>query len=309
MEKFKEILWFLLGAVLVYSLFISQAGLVDSRTIDLIDQARQLSYEKDWPGFQPEIYPAEIYKKNLLKKDSIVRYEKNEFYEIKDKPPVYALSMDVDPDGQAVLLLINARDFRSLSDVGNFDSASAEIYYQAVIIHEAFHCFQAEQGFYDVFVEEVNAYEKSNAITLSRKLDEDAEYQKLWLEEMYCLINYAKENSGQNRLAYLAGYQKRLDYLYNKFNQKDVDEYLAYSAFYEKAEGTAKYMENITLARLAGKDLEFAVTSYEKDTAKFYDSGFFKAYILDQKENLDWKTDFFTTNKTFEDYLLGADCL
>ena len=44
-----------------------------------------------------------------------------------------------------------------------------------------------------------------------------------------------------------------------------------------------------------------------KGTTKFYHSGFFKAYILDQREGLDWKTDFFTSDKTFEDYLVETD--
>ena len=218
MKKFKQILWLLLGIVLMFLLFSGQAEFVDSHTIDLIDQARQLHFEDDWPGYRPEIYPVEIYKKNLLRKDSIVRYDQHGIYEINDKTPVYALSMDIDPDGQAVLLVTTARDFRSLSDVGNFDGPSAELYYQAVIIHEAFHCFQADQGFYDVFSEKVSAYEKSNALTIARKLDDDPEYQKLWVEEMQCLIHYAGEDNSQNHLAYLGAYQKRLDYLYNTFD-------------------------------------------------------------------------------------------
>ena len=207
MKKFKQILWLLLGIVLMFLLFSGQAEFVDSHTIDLIDQARQLHFEDDWPGYRPEIYPVEIYKKNLLRKDSIVRYDQHGIYEINDKTPVYALSMDIDPDGQAVLLVTTARDFRSLSDVGNFDGPSAELYYQAVIIHEAFHCFQADQGFYDVFSEKVSAYEKSNALTIARKLDDDPEYQKLWVEEMQCLIHYAGEDNSQNHLAYLGAYQ------------------------------------------------------------------------------------------------------
>lgn len=305
MKRSKQILWLLLGIALMVSFFRSQDKLVDAHTIDLIDQARQLNFEETWPGYDPQIYPVEIYKKNLLKKDSVVRYEENELYEIKDKTPIYALSMDVDEDGQAMLLVTSATDFRNFSDVGNFDSPSADLYYQAVICHEAFHCFQSDQGYYELFAEQVSAYERSNVLTTSRKLDEDVEYQKLWIEEMNCLIDYAKDNNSANYQAYLKSYQDRLNYLYKNFESTDVDEYLTYSAFYEKAEGTAQYIENIAIAQLSGKDLVFAITGYEKGTAKFYDSGYFKAYILDQQEGLDWKTDFFKTNKTFEDYLLN----
>jgi len=48
---------------------------------------------------------SEIYKKNILKKDSTVRYYNDKFYEIKDKKPIYALSMDIDESGQAILLV------------------------------------------------------------------------------------------------------------------------------------------------------------------------------------------------------------
>jgi hypothetical protein len=303
-KKFRKIIWMLIGIALIISLFITQPRLIDSHTIDLINQARQLDFEDYWPGYQPDIYPVEVYKRNLLKRDSIVRYDKDKLYEIKDKTPIYALSMDVDTDGQAVLMVTDARDFRSLSDIGNYDGPSADLYYQAVIIHEAFHCFQFDQGLYDIFKKEMTAYENSKVVTTSRKLDDDPEYQKLWIDEMHRLIDYAKEDNIKNHEAYVESYQKRLDYLYGKFDTEDVEEYLSYSALYEKAEGTAKYIENIALSRLSGKELEFSITGYGKESSKFYDSGFFKAYILDKKEGLDWKTDFFKTNKTFEDYLL-----
>ncbi|MGI6636637.1 MAG: hypothetical protein ACOX7B_15935 [Christensenellales bacterium] len=309
MKKYKQILWLLIGAALIASLFINQPRFIDAHTIDLIDQARQLDLEKYWPGYQPDIYPVEVYKKNLLKSDSIIRYDKNEIYEIKNKTPIYALSMDVDPDGQAVLMATTARDFRSLSDVGNYDGPSADLSYQAVLLHEAFHCFQFDQGFYDLFEKSMSAYKKSTVVTTSRKLDNDPEYQKLWIDEMNRLIDYAKEDNAQNHQAYVNSYQVRLDYVYSSFDAKDADEYLSYSALYEKAEGTAQYIENMALSQLSGKELKFSITGYGNDTSKFYDSGFLKAYILDQKEGLDWKTDFFKTDKTFEDYLLEADCL
>ena len=309
MKKYKQILWLLIGIILIASLFVSQPRFIDSHTIDLINQARQLDFEAYWPGYQPDIYPVEVYKRNLLRRDSSVRYDRNGLYEIKNKTPVYALSMDVDPDGQAVVMLTTVRDFRSFSDIGNYDGLSADLSYQAVIVHEAFHCFQFDQGFYDLFEQKMSAYQKSTVLTISRKLDHDLEYQKLWIDEMNRLIDYAKEGNVRNHQAYAKSYQMRLDYLYGSFDAKDADEYLSYSALYEKAEGTAQYIENIALSRLSGKEMEFTVTGYGGDTSKFYDSGFLKAYILDQKEGLDWKTDFFTTDKTFEDYLLETDRL
>lgn len=309
MGKYKQTLWLLIGIGLIASLFVSQPRFVDSHTIDLINQARQLDFEAYWPGYQPDIYPVEVYKSNYLRKDSIVRYDKNGFYEVKDKTPIYALSMDVDADGQAILVVTNARDFRGLSDVGNYDGPSADLYYQAVIIHEAFHCFQFDQGFFDLFEQKTSACKDSTVLTTSRKLDNDPEYQKLWMDEMHRLIDYAQEGNANNYQAYVKSNQKRLAYLYGSFDTKDVKEYLSYSALYEKSEGTAQYIENIALSRLRGKEIELSITGYGKDTSKFYDSGFFKAYILDQKEGLDWKTDFFKTNKTFEDYLLEMDCL
>ncbi|MDI9469329.1 MAG: hypothetical protein QM296_03890, partial [Bacillota bacterium] len=94
-----------------------------------------------------------------------------------------------------------------------------------------------------------------------------------------------------------------LDYLYSRFDDKTVEDYLAWASFYEKVEGTAQYIENITLSKLSGKDLEFAITGYAEGTAKFYSSGFFKAFILDQVAGFAWKKDFFNTSVTFEDYL------
>ena len=307
MKRFKGILWMAIGVILIGIFYIDQAPIVDAHTIDLIDKAHKINFDKYWSGFNINIYPVEIYKKNILKKDSIVRYYNDKFYEIKDKKPIYALSMDIDESGQAILLVTSARDFRSLSDVGNFNSSSADIYYQALIAHEAFHCFQADQGFYDVFSKEITIYEKSNALTTSRKLDENPEYQKLWMDEMKKLIDYAKEDNIQNYHAYLNSYQNRLDFLYNNFKEEDVIEYLKYSNLYEKAEGTAKYIENITLSMLSDKDLEFDIISYGKGTSKYYDSGFLKTYILNKKDDLDWKTDFFKTDKIFEDYLLVID--
>ncbi len=306
MKKYSYILWLLIGIGLIALLFVSQPRLIDSHTIDLINKARRLDFEKHWPGFKPNIYPVEVYKRNFLKKDSAVRYDGKELYEINNKTPIYALSMDVDPDGQAKLLAVNARDFRSLSDVGNYDGSSADLYYQAVIIHEAFHCFQSDQGFYELFEKQMSVYENSTVITTSRKLDNDPEYQKLWVNEMNSLIDYAKEENEQNYRAYVECYRQRLDYLYENFNTEDIDEYLTYSALYEKAEGTAKYIENIALSELSGKELKFSTTGYSEGTSKFYESGFFKAYIINRIEGLDWKTDFFKTNKTFEDYLLKA---
>jgi hypothetical protein len=308
-KKYKQILWLLIGAALIASLFIRQPRFIDAHTIDLIDQARRLDFEDCWPGYQPDMYPVEVYKRNLLGRDSIVRYDKNGLYEIKDKTPVYALSMDVDPDGQAVVRMITARDYQSLSDMGNYDGPSADLSYQAVFAHEAFHCFQFDRGFYDLFKQRTSACQKSSVAATSRKLDHDPEYQKLWVDEMHRLIDYAKEGNAKNHQAYLHSYQMRLDYLYSSLEAEDADEYLSYSALYEKSEGTAQYIENIALSRLGGKKLEFSITGYGADASKFYDSGFLKSYILDQKKGLDWKTDFFTTDKTFEDYLLEADRL
>ena len=301
MRKSSVVLWFVCGAALLLSFCSGRAGLVDAHTIELIDQARMLDFDEDWPGFQPGIYPLDIYRKNLLTRDSVIRYDSDGLREIKDRTPVFALSLEVVPDGQVVVLLLNARDFRSFADAGDLDASSADLYYQAAICHEAFHCFQAGQGLYDVYADGITARDGSTVPATSRLLDADDEYRRLWVQEMEALAQYAR--TCQNHQLCFAAYQARLDYLYSRFDDTEVQEYLDYAAFYEKVEGTAQYIENITLSKLSGKDLEFALTGYAEGTAKFYSSGFFKAFILDRVADFDWKTDFFNTSVTFEDYL------
>ncbi|MDI9470602.1 MAG: hypothetical protein QM296_10390 [Bacillota bacterium] len=222
MKRFSIVLWFVCGAALLLSFWNSRAGLVDAHTIELIDQARMLDFEEYWPGFEPGLYPLDIYRKNLLTQDTVVRYDSDGLREIRDRTPVYALSMDVGPDGQAVVMLLNARDFRSFADMGDLDAASADLYYQAAICHEAFHCYQAGQGLFDVYVDGFAAHDDAAVLTTSRLLDGDDEYRRLWVQEMEALMQYAKESSRPNGRLCCDRYRARLDYLYSRFYDKKV---------------------------------------------------------------------------------------
>ena len=306
MDKFKRVLWIVLGLTIFLSLFFTRVQGVDGVTKKLIDQAMDLELETSWPHYTPNIYPVDIYKKNILK-DTTLRYSENQWVEMKDKEPIYALTMVRDPDGQAVLSVIDARSFRGLSDIGQFNRASSHIYYQAMIIHEAFHCFQADQGFYDAFAEEITKYEQGQALTIARQLDDDPKYQKLWDQEIQALITHGLEDEATYLTNYQECYQARKDYLIDKFGEEAAEEYLNYSSLYEKAEGTAQYMENIALCQLSGETLKLNYQGYTKGTAKYYQSGFFKAYILDKHQGNQWKEDFFRTSDQFEDHLFAAN--
>lgn len=113
---------------------------------------------------------------------------------IKQKPTLEVLAFTAYPqeDGPVVKVLPKSMLGQAVNIMGDLSHEDIDDQYITTLFHEAFHAFQFEKG-YALNIENENAYEEF--INILYLLDNDEQYQKLWLEEEKALVDYYKNNN------------------------------------------------------------------------------------------------------------------
>lgn len=285
-----KILYLLIGLALILGLFFTRPRGLDNETKALIDEANSLNTSEIFPGFDSSAYPNDVNYGNIE-----YRYYRGQITEQKPEYPK-ALSAVLTENGP-VTKVMPLKDFRNFYDLGNRSKDDLEKAFISVLIHEAFHCHQMDNGF-DYELDGNNRIETdSSRINESQEpeailavLDDDENYKKLWLEEMDGLIAYRDRNDD-------TGYRKALEskdkYLQNKFDEEDYETFARYTKEMEVLEGTARFVENKVLAHYGMEENGSYHGLYSPGPSQFYISGAIKTEILEKQSRLgDIKFDF-----------------
>lgn len=280
-----KILYILLGALLFIGYFLTIEKTIDQESLALIEKAQNVDTQKIWPGFSFEKYPLDVsYGKYEF------HYDKGKISKQKNKLGIQALSAMPTEKGPVVKMLPLSQ-VRTIVDMGSQSKEEREQVYISILLHEAFHCYQMENGVdvssiksekIDTEGKEFKDYKKfKNSLQV---LDEDEEYQKLWEKEMQGLTDFIDNKQGQN---WAQAKEERIAFEEKKLG-KDFELYREWSLKKELLEGTARYVEDKALALLqGGKEESLSQGKFLSGEEKFYVSGSLKAQILDKKA--DWK--------------------
>lgn len=292
-----KISYVFVGLVIIAGLFSTRVKEIDADTMNLIKLSHSIESEKIFPGYNMSKYPMDI------------NYDKIEFRYYKDKiskqKPLYppAFSAVPEEDGP-VLKVLGLNDFRNVFDMGSASKENISKAYVSMLLHEGFHCYQMDHGLKADDSEKIidgNLNDEKDSKTfyeIQKRLDNDEDYKKLWIDEIKGLINFRDHNDNSS---YEIARKKMDNYLHKKLTKEDYDIYSNYSKEMETIEGTARYVENCVLESFAQKKNGVFNDEFVNGTNKFYLSGSIKTEILKNKGKLE--SIKFDLSKTLDDFM------
>lgn len=191
-----------------------------------------------------------------------------------------------------VLKLLPEERVRKIIDIGDVSLKERENIYKSILIHEGFHCYQMENGMKTEIFGKDNSEDMSSENeeiikfkNLLIELDNENTYRDLWTTETESLIKFYNTN---NKTDWIKNRNERIEFE-KSYLKENYPIYKKLANQTELIEGTARYLENISLAiRNDSKPNDNFESVYSNDIEKFYQSGCIKSFILD-KTNKDWK--------------------
>lgn len=271
---------------------------MDKETLEVIKDTLALEDINLWPGFDYKSYPMDV---NYGKVE--YRFDKGEI--IMQQPAINPALTAAWDDGQPVLKLISLEDFRRLYDLGNMSLEDTKKIYKTLIVHEAFHCFQAEKGGGIINLQDYNNSDLFEGFkkfkVFQNTLDLDENYQKLWLKEYKSLISLEE---GGNINSWLEAKESKENYERNLLKE-DFAFYKNICLNQELLEGTARYVENKLGKILKIQNNDEEITTFINGEEKFYVSGAIKSSILDLRLE-SWKYINFDGSVSLDDLILSS---
>lgn len=296
-----KILYLLIGISLLFGYFFTSIDSIDKNTLELIKGAYNIDTESIWEDFNMKNYPIDV---NYGQRE--YRYYLNE---IKEKSPdikVLALSA-INTSSGPVLKVIPENLVRKIIDTGNLSLEKRNLVYISFLVHEAFHCYQMDNGFNGNLLKDGNLDEKEKTEfnkyqNILTKLDHDLKYQELWIEEMRSLEKYYKT---QERDSWIENRQVRINYE-REVLKDDFEFFRKWFSYKELLEGTARYVEEKSMEQISKTKYPSDFSNlFIKGDGKLYESGALKCFILD-KEKV-WKDIKFDGSINLDELLIEHD--
>lgn len=287
-----KIIYILLGLLLVLGLYLTRPKTIDPETLAAIEEVKTLDGDSLYKGYDPSIYPVDVNYGDL----------EYRLYQgkITNQDPKYPLAFTaIATEAGPAIKVLPIKDFRNLLDLGTKSKEAIKNSYVAMLAHEAFHCYQMDQGLREEDLPE-GQDEKSQAefLELVKRLDDDKAYQGYFLNYLAGLIKY--RDTGDKGPYLMA--KKDLDaYVKSTLTTDKYSLYRENSAIMELVEGPARYVENKVLD-LRGEERNGEFTgSFPKGLEKFYLTGALKVEILQGQGRLRDLT--FDLSKTLDDIM------
>lgn len=296
-----KILYLLIGISLLFGYFFTSIDSIDKNTLELIKGAYKIDTESIWEDFNMKNYPIDV---NYGQRE--YRYYLNE---IKEKSPdikVLALSA-INTSSGPVLKVIPENLVRKIIDTGNLSLEKRNLVYISFLVHEAFHCYQMDNGFNGNLLKDGNLDEKEKTEfnkyqNILTKLDHDLKYQELWIEEMKSLEKYYKT---KERDSWIENRQVRINYE-REVLKDDFEFFRKWFTYKELLEGTARYVEEKSMEQISKTKYPSDFSNlFIKGDGKLYESGALKCFILD-KEKV-WKDIKFDGSINLDELLIEHD--
>ena len=172
--------------------------------------------------------------------------------------------------------------------------------YIGIMYHEALHAFQLEHHELLLFQSVPIDYDENEILKMIDSIDEIKPLKRVYEEELVALHD-AVINPDEYLEQYISVREKRTEMLNGYFGTDDVKKIIFLENYYEKVEGTARYMEANVIMALGNQtlydDYLVGIQDYITGKEKYYRSGMGMALILDQLSD-DWKSSVFTKSES-----------
>lgn len=294
-----KLIYVLIGAMLLLGFIRTSAKGIDDNTLELIVESQSLDTNKIWKGYDIEKYPIDV---NYGNKE--YRYFKGEI--TKKEPDIRVLALSaIDSENGPLVKVLPENQVRKITDSGDLSLIERNKIYKSVIVHEAFHCYQMENGATGATIDkgkvnsdDLEEFEKYKE--LMARIDNDETYNKYWINEMKDLEKYYKTGEKNN---WIKSRDIRINYE-KEFFGDDFEIYRKWVNNRELIEGTARYVEQMSLAMMDNKQPSFSFSErFIKGDGKFYESGCLKSMILDNEK--EWKDIRFDDSISLDELLVN----
>lgn len=257
---------------------------VDPTTLNAFDQAVAITNRGIWPGYRMEQIRF------------AVRSGRGELFFMHDQQPTYGpATLEVlaftatNESGLSTLHVLDFETTRALYDVFGSNSPEETMdSYVSVLTHEGFHGFQFQKM--ESTEGEENRLSMMNFQEIGQALNKDTDYNRLWKEELNALFRYLENETDLN--VYLQARASRQSYEQSKLSEQDYWAYHQGQEVMEMLEGTARYIEMMSLPRdYQDSDFYKRLETGINGAERYYTSGMGRALILDRVQP-DWKERF-----------------
>lgn len=308
MNRFKFIYFAIgVGLVLAASLLVTR-GLPEADRI-LYDKACRIStqtIDQIWPGFELSEYPMAIRSgnKEFVIEDGIETSRRPFLpvlaataYRVEDEINIFMpSSIDMAALGSIMEGIASSREMMFIRGFSLTQNKMSDEQYIGIMYHEALHAFQLEHHELLLFQSIPHGYDENDILELIIAIDEIRPLKKIYEEEM-AILHDAVFNPNEHLGRYISIRSKRSEMLSEYFGQDDMKKIIFLENYYEKVEGTARYMEANVIMALGNQVLydEYlaGIKDYITGKEKYYRSGMGMALIFDKLSD-DWKSDVFT---------------
>ncbi len=313
-------------ALVILAVFFGSPGL-DQKDLALYRQASEMKGEDFWPGLDITDYPVAIRSGN---REYVIRNGK--VASRKPALPVLAATA-YRVEGQVNVFLPAKKEMESLGNImegmmsggetlvlKGFSMSSEEVpdeRYMAFLYHETLHGYQIQNYEGPLFQQIPKDYDERSMLELITEIDKNEKLRNLYLAENKALYKAVtsqqdtmdKEDSEDTKdmiEKYLALREARNKELSKHFEKDEIQRILWLEAYYEKVEGTARYVEAKVLMALGEKALYNqyieSLKNYSDGKEKYYQSGMGISFILDELQE-EWKTSVFNQPETMHEIL------
>lgn len=319
MKKFM-IIYGLIGILLVTLLIsFSNAGLPEINQT-LYSKAYQFSdsvTEEIWPGYEFKAYPVAIRKGN-----NEYVFQAGQYSRRKAVLPIIAATA-YKHEGEINIFIPSKADMDSLGQIAEGLSESQEQFfitgfaldkkgisdnrYIAILFHEGLHAYQLDY-FEDSLFNSLSGVLDDNEEIL-RLVDTDVTIKNLYKEENKALYDILQVDKGElpDKISrYLTIREQRMQSIRQKYGDRKENLLRLLENYYEKVEGTARYME-AQAARLLGdnelyREYTHSIQVSVDGKENYYRSGMAMCMIFDELNSV-WKEEAFSRPESMVELL------
>lgn len=316
MKRFKAS-FIMFGIILFSSFILLQKDDFPDLEEKLIQEASEVNEENIWPNFDMQIFPIEIreddnaylfYKDEKIKREPALPVLAATVYKVDGEIQVFMPSKDAMEDLGRLMEDSNQGGFLFSNAFSLSGMKLTDNHYIALLYHEIFHGYQMKYYENDIFGNMPSDFNERDTYQYIESIKDDNTLYELYLNQNRVLYDIIKGEKTIND--YKNAREAYIHALNQRYDQKIVEDIVYLENYYEKIEGTARYVQLKVLFALDEKQLyNQYIENISEDVdgkEKYLRSGMAIALLLDTYRP-DWKSDVFSSDLSLYDYLINID--
>lgn len=281
----------------------------------LINEAYTLDTSSLWPSLSLSNYPIAIrnnqkeyvfFQHDMTKRKPFFPVIVATAYQVNDRIEVFMPSKKTMENLGQLMEGVSSNQALSLIEGFAFHQQTlSNDQYMAMIFHEALHAYQIEYYEHELFNQLPEGFDERKTLQLISTIDQSEFLKSFYLSE-YQILEDAITNPDLIP-QFLLKRQARIDQLHLIFTEQEVEHILFLENYYEKIEGTARYLESQVLFTLGNLTLynqyKDKIDEYQLGKEKYYRSGMGVCMLLDH-QSTSWKAHVFSNTQPLDQLLI-----